>query len=106
MSSYTTEAAQADVLTITAAAGAAHGYSLLLASARAEATAAYVQLIGGNQSEAARRLGVDQAAINRMIHKDGVSLEGIDLGEAVGRLAELSAAAAAARARLQAVAAR
>ncbi|WP_041540247.1 hypothetical protein [Catenulispora acidiphila] len=97
------EAIQQDALLVTYAAGAVHGASILLASARAKAVAALVEACDGNQSEAGRRLGVDQAAVNRMVHKTGTSLEGVDLNGLAGRLAEAVSQGVSALARLETV---
>lgn len=82
------EELKAHVLQVNFAAGAVQGVTLLLAAARARATAIYVNACGGNQSEAARRLGIDQGAISRMVNKDrtDASLDWIDLVDATERL--------------------
>ena len=63
------EAALLDLHLATRAADDAAAEAEVKALDRARVVARIVALLGGNQSEAARRIGIDQSRVNRLVQK-------------------------------------
>lgn len=78
------EAAVAAVRLATREANQATDDAEAKARVRAEAVANLVKLCGGNQSEAARRIGLDQSRVNRLVQKARAHLAGTQVNHLDG----------------------